>query len=662
MSRCTSKSAQNLEHRVVKALSVLSAVDGTRRLLETARQAGSIGCLRALVPTCSAVYLSSDGTRRTMTDTSNHATEERAKSKRIGALRALAPFMLPYWPLIVLASVALVLTACLSLVLPLAVRRVVDNFGVSEFQLLEQYFVAAIGIAGLLAAGTALRYYFVTRLGERVVADIRMAVFNRMIGMSPAFYEKIMTGEVLSRITTDTTLILSVIGSSVSVAMRNVLILFGGIGLMLWTSVKMSLIVLWPIPVILFPIIFLGNRVRRLSKENQDWIAASSGDASEQLLAAQTVQAFTHEGESRRLFGVVTEKSFSAAHRRIVTRAVLTAIVIFIAFSGVVGFLWMGASDVRDGVLTVGELVQFMIYTIMVAGAVAALTEIWSELQRAAGATERLVELLTMEDTVNDTVEAATTPERLKGSITFDDVAFRYPARPETAALDGVSFDVGAGETVALVGPSGAGKSTILQLLLRFYDPQSGAVRIDDRPLTDMARADFRSSIALVPQDPVIFAASARENIRFGRPTATDAEVEEAAKAAAAHDFLARLPDGYDTYVGERGVMLSGGQKQRIAIARAILRDAPILLLDEATSALDAESERAVQDAVERLSQDRTTLVVAHRLATVKQADRIIVFEDGRIVAEGTHDALVAQGGLYSRLAKLQFTDGVAAE
>ncbi len=596
-----------------------------------------------------------------MADAPRLAEQDRETSKRIGALKALWPFMKPYGGMIALAGTALLLTALVSLVLPLAVRRVIDNFETADVALLDGYFSAAIGIALLLAVGTACRYYFVTRLGERVVADIRVAVFNRMIGMSPAFYEKIMTGEVLSRITTDTTLILSVIGSSVSVALRNVVILIGGIALMLFTSAKMSLMVLWPIPVIVFPIIILGRRVRRLGKENQDWIAQSSGEASEQLLSAQTVQAFTHEGPSRQKFQFVTEQSFNVALRRIATRALLTAIVIFIVFSAVVGFLWIGASDVRAGVITAGELAQFLIYTIMVAGAVGALTEIWSELQRAAGATERLVELLTAEDGVQDPEISTDWPEARNGEITFQDVTFAYPARPDTAALNAVSFTVSRGETVALVGPSGAGKTTIIQLLLRFYDPSTGKITFDGDDLRDLQRGDFRRHIALVPQDPVIFAASARENIRYGRPDATDAEVEAAAKAAAAHDFLVALPEGYESYVGERGVMLSGGQKQRIAIARAILRDAPVLLLDEATSALDAESERAVQAAVDVLSQDRTTLIVAHRLATVKKADRIIVFEEGQIAATGTHDDLVAQGGLYARLARLQFTDGTDA-
>ena len=590
------------------------------------------------------------------------AGEDRAKSRRIGSLRALLPFMAPYRAMISAAIAALVLTAIVSLTLPLAVRRVVDGFESEAAALLDQYFLAALGIATLLALGTGLRYYLVTRLGERVVADIRKAVFDRMIMMSPAFYEKIMTGEVLSRITTDTTLLLSVISSSVSVALRNLLILIGGLALMMVTSPKLTGAVLLIVPLIIVPIVVLGRRLRNLSRENQDWIAESSGNASEALLSVQTVQAFTHERASASTFDAVTEKSFDSAKKRIATRAVMTVIVIALVFAGIVGVLWTGARDVRADAMSVGELIQFLIYAIMVAGSVGALSEIWGELQRASGATERLVELLRTDDSVADPHAPRPLPQAGRGAIAFDDVRFSYPTRPETSALDGVSFTIQPGETVALVGPSGAGKSTIFQLLLRFYDPQAGAITLDGADLRDMARADFRAAMAMVPQDPVIFAASARENIRFGRPDATDAEVEEAAKAAAAHEFLTALPKGYDTYVGERGLMLSGGQKQRIAIARAILRDAPILLLDEATSALDAESERAVQDAVTRLSEGRTTLIVAHRLATVKQADRILVFDAGKIVAEGTHDSLVAQGGLYARLARLQFTEGLAAE
>ena len=587
------------------------------------------------------------------------STEQRAPSRRVGALRGLAPFLWPYRRLTVLAGLALVLTAGVSLILPLAVRRVIDGFN-QDVSLLDQYFGAALVVAALLAIGTGLRYYFVTRLGERVVADIRRAVFDRVLGMSPAFFERTLTGEVLSRITTDTTLILSLIGSSVSVALRNVLMLLGGLGLLFWTSGKLTGLVLLLVPAVVVPIIVLGRRLRALSRENQDMIAESSHSAGEALSAVQTVQAFTHEGLTRGTFATVTERAYGSAATRIKVRAWMTVIVIFLVFTGVVGVLWIGARDVRAGQMSAGELVQFVIYAVMVSGAVGALSEIWGEVQRAAGATERLVELLNAEDTVQDPVRPVPLPRPVRGMISFDKVTFRYPARPEVSALNEVSLTVRPGETVALVGPSGAGKTTILQLLLRFYDPDGGTISLDGIALPDMARADFRRAIALVPQSPVIFAASARENIRFGRPDATDAEVEEAARAAAAHDFIAALPGGYDAYLGERGVMLSGGQRQRIAIARAILRDAPVLLLDEATSALDAESEQAVQAAVERLSESRTTLVVAHRLATVKRADRIVVFDQGRISAIGTHDELVAEGGLYARLARLQFTDGQA--
>ncbi|MBJ6371461.1 ABC transporter transmembrane domain-containing protein [Sedimentitalea arenosa] len=590
------------------------------------------------------------------------ATEERARSKEIGGLQALWPFMAPYRGLIIASGLALVLTACVSLTLPLAVRRVVDNFRVQDGAILDQYFLAALAIAGLLAIGTGLRYALVTRLGERVVADIRKAVFDRVIGMSPVFFEKIMTGEVLSRITTDTTLIQSVLGSSISIALRNALIFVGGLILMLLTSGKLTGMVMLIVPAVVVPILVLGRRLRKLSRENQDWIAASSGNASEALGAVQTVQAFTHEAASRKQFADMTETAFDVSRHRIRVRAVMTVIVIFLVFTGIVGVLWMGARDVRDGVMTEGTLIQFVIYSVMVAGSVAALSEIWGELQRAAGATERLVELLNSTDTVKDPANPAQLPTPVRGHIEFRDVSFRYPARPDTVALDDISLDISPGETVAFVGPSGAGKTTIIQLIQRFYDPDRGQILLDGVALPSLARDAFRRHIALVPQDPVIFGGTARENIRFGRPEATDAEVEAAARAAAAHEFISLLPEGYESQVGERGVMLSGGQKQRIAIARAILRDAPVLLLDEATSALDAESERAVQRAVDELSAGRTTLIVAHRLATVKKADRIVVMDQGRIVAHGSHDQLVAQDGLYARLARLQFTDGLAAE
>lgn len=581
---------------------------------------------------------------------------DRSKSKKISALKELWPFLKPYKLIILIAFLALTLTAAVSLILPLAVRRVVDTFSSGNTLILDQYFLAAIGIAGLLSVGTALRYALVTMLGERVVTDIRKAVFGRVIHLSPQFFEKIMTGEVLSRITTDTTVILSVIGSSVSVALRNVFILIGGMILMLLTSLKLTSLVFLIVPAIIIPILVLGRRLRTLSRENQDWIAASSGNASEALMAVQTVQAFSHENLTKRSFDLVSETSFSSAKKRITTRSFLTVIIIFLVFSGVVGVLWIGARDVRNELMSVGMLVQFVIYSIMVAGAVAALSEIWSELQRAAGATERLIELLNIEDTVNDPEQAVSAPTNWLGEITFNDVTFAYPSRADDATLSNFNLTIKPGETIALVGISGAGKSTFIQLLQRFYDPDQGEIFLDGIDIKTMKRLEFRKSIALVPQDPVIFATTVMENIRFGNSEANDEEIFQAARSAAAHDFISELPQGYDTCVGERGIMLSGGQKQRIAIARAILRNAPVLLLDEATSALDAENERSVQKAFDHLSKGRTTIVVAHRLATVKKADRIIVLDAGKIIAQGNHEKLISEKGLYARLASLQFT------
>jgi ATP-binding cassette subfamily B protein len=579
---------------------------------------------------------------------------KQPSSKNIRALSAIWPFLKNYIGLMSLALTVLVLTASISLVLPLAVRKVIDEFGVQSTGLLDQHFTLALIVVALLAVGTGVRYYLVTRLGERVVADIRALVFKNTIGMSPSFFERILTGEVLSRITTDTTLILSVIGSSISVALRNVLLFFGGILMMLITSNKLTALALLIVPLIIIPIIFLGKKLRTLSRENQDHIAASSGNASEAFLGVQTVQAFTNENLAIRSFSNLTEESYRVALKRISIRALMTVIVIFLIFAGIIGVLWVGARDVQNGTTSAGELIQFLIYAIMVGGSVAALSEIWGELQRAAGATERLAELLNTRDCITDPVQPKILTN-IKGKIQFKDVGFSYPTRPDGVALKGISLLVNPGETIALVGPSGAGKSTILQLILRFYDPLSGEILIDDVSLRDLKREDFRKEIALVPQDPIIFATTVMENIKFGRPDSTEEEIKEAARSASAADFIEQLPQGYSTYVGERGMMLSGGQKQRIAIARAILRNAPILLLDEATSALDSENEVAVQAAVDELSREKTTLVIAHRLSTVQRADRIIVFDNGGLVAEGTHKSLIAQNGLYARLAHLQF-------
>jgi ATP-binding cassette subfamily B protein len=583
-------------------------------------------------------------------------SQDRKKGKNVSALRGLIPFLKPYKILVTAALFMLTFTAAISLILPLAVRGVVDGFS-EDLDILDNYFVYAIFVAGLLAVGSAVRYALVTRLGERVVADIRRAVYDKMIGMSPAFYERIMTGEVLSRITTDTTLILSVIGSYLSYALRNAIMFVGGLILLFITSAKLTGLVLLIVPFILIPIFGIGRRVRVLSKINQDKIAESSGNASESLLASQTVQAFTHEAVSRTLFAKLTEEAYDATRKRVTIRALMTAIVIFLIFTGVVAVIWIGARDVKAGNMTAGVLVQFVIYAVLVGSSVTAFAEFWGEMQRAAGATERLIELLNSEDVVKDPEAPDQLDFPVRGELEFEKISFFYPSRPNIAALDTLSLKVESGETIALVGPSGAGKSTIFQLLMRFFDPTSGRIMLDGKPISSLKREEFRKHLSIVTQDPVIFGTSAMENIRFGRPDASDKEVIEAAKAAAAHNFLEMLPDGYESFVGEQGVMLSGGQKQRLAIARAILRDAPILLLDEATSALDAESEFAVQEAVEALARTRTTIIIAHRLATVKKADRIVVVDEGKIVAQGTHSELVSQGGLYARLAKLQFTN-----
>ncbi|MEL6479177.1 MAG: ABC transporter transmembrane domain-containing protein [Pseudomonadota bacterium] len=587
--------------------------------------------------------------------------DKREKSAKISPLRGLLPFLAPYKMLIAGVVIALLTAAAFTLVLPIAFRRVIDGFSAENAPLIDQYFTALLGVAAALAVATAARFYMVSMLGERVVADVRKAVFDHVAGLSPAFYERLMTAEVLTRLTSDTTVIQGVVGSTASIALRNIVLLIGGVIMLLITSPKLTAMTLLIVPCVIFPIRQLGRKVRKLSRLSQDLIADSATHAGEMLQAVQTVQANTYEDAARAGFAQRVEASYDAAHERVKARGLMTLIVIFLAFAGIVGVLWIGARDVMAGRMSPGEMAQFLLFAVFTAGAVGALSEVWGELQRAAGATERLVELMSMRSAIADPEAPAPAPA-VSGAVRFENVGFAYETRRETPALHEASFEAAPGETVALVGPSGAGKTTVLQLLQRFYDPDAGRILVDGTDIRDLPLRALRQRMALVPQEPVIFANSVAANIRFGRPEARDDEVTAAARAAAAHGFISELPDGYDTWLGERGVLLSGGQKQRIAIARAILRDAPILLLDEATSALDSESERAVQQAVEALSEGRTTLVIAHRLSTVKRADKIIVLQDGRVVATGTHDSLVAEDGLYARLARLQFTESLAAE
>ena len=581
--------------------------------------------------------------------------KDRKKGKP-ALLKRLLPFFAPYRGQALAAALALTSAAFFTLLMPIALRRVIDlGFDQEKAEYIDRYFLAMIGVAGALAIATSLRYYFVTKLGERIVTDIRRKTYDHAIGMSPRFFENIRTGETLSRINTDTTLVQTLVASTVSIGLRNILLLVGGVVMLLLTSAKLTGLVLLIVPLIVIPIILMGRRVRGFSKLAQDKIAETSAIAGETLSSVRDVQSFTQEGGARDRFGAAAEGAYTASRARIAARSRLTAIVIFLLFTGIVSVMWIGASDVINDRMSAGELGQFILYAVIVAGAFAALSEMWTQLQQAAGATERLVEILDSEADIVAPANPLALPEP-RGEIAFRNVSFSFPSRPDEKALDGVTIDVKPGETVAIVGPSGAGKTTVFNLLQRFYDPSEGVIRLDGVALPEADPKAIRSRLSVVPQEPAIFAASVMDNILFGRPEATEAQARSAAEAAAASGFIEALPDGYATEVGERGVMLSGGQKQRIAIARAILRDAPVLLLDEATSALDAESERAVQDAFVRLAQGRTTLVIAHRLATVKMADRIIVLEAGKIVAEGTHDSLVAENGLYARLARLQFT------
>ena len=584
----------------------------------------------------------------------------------ISALRGLLPFLAPYRRQFVVAGIALVVAACATLAIPYAFKQMIDlGFGAAAGAIgqhqsighIDATFLALFGVATVLALATAARFYMVSWLGERVTADIRAAVYRHVVNQSPEFFETTQTGEVLSRITTDTTLIQSVVGTSISLALRNTLLFAGGLVMLFVTSVKLSSIILALLVLVIVPIVLFGRRVRTLSRDSQDRIADASAMAGEILNAMPTVQAFTHEHIESTRFASSVESAFRTAMQRIKARAFLTMLAIVLVFGTIVFVLWLGAHAVLEGAMTGGDLGQFILYASIVAGAIGALSEVLGEAQRAAGATERLLELLAVRSSIQDPSTPRALPQRAAGgaALALHDVTFSYPSRPETAALGHLSLAIAPGETVAVVGPSGAGKTTLFQLFLRFYDPQSGAITLDGVDIRDLALHTLRDAVGIVPQDTIIFSANAMENIRYGRAGATDAQVMAAARLAAAHEFIERLPQGYQSFLGERGVRLSGGQRQRIAIARALLKNPPLLLLDEATSALDAESERLVQSALEAAMVGRTTVIIAHRLATVQRADRIVVMDDGRIVETGTHASLVALGGIYANLAALQF-------
>ncbi len=571
-------------------------------------------------------------------------------------LRALPQLLAPHLPMLAAAIAALLVAAAAQLALPIALRFLIDEgLVVRDTATIDRYFVAFIAAAAAFGTAAALRYYLITRLGERVVADLRTQVFARVIRMDPAFFEVTRTGEVLSRLTADTTLVQSIAGAGISITLRSALTLVGSLAMLVLTSPLLTAMIVLLLPVVVVPLIVLGRRVRRLSRDSQDRIADASALAGETINAMQTVQAFTLEALATRRFSEAVEHSFGVAVRRVRVRAILTAIATMLVFGAITLVLWVGAYQVVRGAITFGELSQFLLYAGFLGISAASLSEMWSEVQRAAGALERLIELKDAMPSIRAPERPLTLPEPGQGRIAFEHVTFRYPSRQEVAALDDFTLEIAPGETVAFVGPSGAGKSTTFQLLLRFYDPSAGRILIDGVDIVQVDPTDVRRRIGLVPQDTVLFGATVRENIRYGRPGASDEEIEAAARAAAADEFIRALPEGYDTFLGERGMRLSGGQRQRIAIARALLKDPPILLLDEATSSLDAESERAVQQALERLMEHRTTIVIAHRLATVRKADRIVVMERGRVAAIGTHAELLEKSPLYARLAALQF-------
>jgi len=587
--------------------------------------------------------------------TTDNSNKTPVNKQDLRLLMRLLPFIRPYKKMVMGAALALIITACVSLALGQGIRLLVDQgFDSTDPSRLNQAMLVLAVITLLMSAGTFTRFYLVSWLGERVSNDVRLAVFNHLLTLDPYYFEINRSGEINARLTTDTTLLQSIIGSSISMALRSSLTFVGGLVMMLITNPKLALIVLASVPLIIFPMIIYGRRVRKLSRQSQDRVADIGTYAGEIVQNIKIVQSFTHEAEETKAFGLEVEKAFNVAKKRILQRSILIVVAMTLVFTGLSSMIWVGAQDVASGHISSGELAAFIFYALMVAMAVATISEVYGELQRAAGATERLLELLAEQADISapeDAVPLANGPL----ALSFDRVSFSYPSRPDQAALENISFNVSAGETVAIVGPSGAGKSTLFELLQRFYDPKNGNIKVSGHDIKQLKPQDLRSHLGLVPQQPTLFSADVTHNIRYGDPSATQAQVQQAAQKAYADEFIDRLPEAYSSYLGEQGVRLSGGQRQRIAIARAMLKNPSILLLDEATSALDANSEHKVQAALKELMHGRTTLIIAHRLATVMHADRIMVFNEGKLEAEGKHEDLIATSSLYKRLSELQF-------
>ena len=591
-----------------------------------------------------------------MANDNNPRLADRPKATSLKPIRQVVPFLKPYTSRLLLALACLIVAAAAALGMPVSIRYAIDyGFSTTDPATINHYFLALLALSLVYALFSALRYYFVMWIGERVVADIRATVFRHVVNMSPEFFEVTRTGEVLSRLTTDTTLVQSVVGAGISIALRSSFMLLGGLIMLFITSARLTVLILVLVPLVVIPIFVYGRKIRRLSRASQDRIADASSIAGESLNAIQIVQAFTLEAFQGDRFAESVETAFRTARQRLRASSLLSGTIVLVSFAAVIAVLWAGAHAVVQGTLSAGTLSQFLLYATMVAGSTTALGEVWGDVQRAAGAMERLIELLNTQPVIKIPSRPVSLPTPSQGRLRLDAVTFNYPSRPLDPALIHFSLDIESGETIALVGPSGAGKSTVFQLLLRFYDPRHGRILLDGVDIASAHPAEVRQRIGIVPQNTILFAASALENIRYGRPDASVAEIKDAARAALADEFIEKMPEGYDSFLGEKGVRLSGGQQQRIAIARAILKNPPILLLDEATSALDAESERLVQEALEHLMYQRTTIVIAHRLATVKKVDRIVVMDNGHIIDSGRHDELLQKSGLYARLAALQF-------